>query len=439
MDDWLSRNWRRLVIRGARVLCPAGGIDEVRDVWVDGGVLSFLPPGGRPDLEVDGEGLVAVPGFIEIHAHLREPGFTESETVESGLSAGLAGGYTAVFAMANTKPPNDSPEVTRAMLASARASALPVRLYPVAAATRGLGGEESMDYGPQRAAGAGAVSDDGFPVRDREVMARCMAGAAAVGLPIFDHATHGPGSGTGVMHAGPASREMGLEGLPREEEDGLVARDVDLSIETGHPVHIQHLSTAGGIAAVRRGKAAGAPVTAEAAPHHLLLTDRDVAGPDHKMNPPLREEKDRRALIAALLDGTIDALATDHAPHAPHLKAMGMAKAPFGIIGMESAFPALHEGLVAAGEVPLEDLVSLLTHRPAAIGRVSGGALTAGRRAELNLLDLTDSHEFAVDSLRSRSRNCPFLSQRMRGRVVATVAGDILAIHFRERFRSRVL
>ncbi len=428
-----------LRIRGAEVLCPATGLSGVRDLYVADGRLRLAEPGGRIEAEIDARGLVAAPGFIELHAHLREPGFTESETIASGLAAALAGGYTAVFAMANTRPPNDTPAVTEAMLRAARDSGSPVRLFPVAAATVGLLGREPAEYEGQKRAGAAAVSDDGRPVRDDAVMARCMAAAARAGLPILDHATHGPDPGGGVVHEGACSRARGLPGLPREEEDALVERDIRLCEDSGHPIHIQHLSTAGAAARVRAARARGAPVTAEAAPHHLLLTDEAARDPDHKMNPPLREESDRTALVAALLDGTVDAIATDHAPHAPALKARGMLAAPFGVIGMESAFAALYTDLVLPGLLPLARLVLLLTAGPAAVGRVAGGRLAEGERAEVNLLDLETPFAFSSGSLRSRSRNCPFLGRRLRGRVVATVAGEALRLGEGERIRYRTL
>jgi dihydroorotase len=433
MDDFSGRT----KIANVTALCPASGLSGVRDLWVEGGKLLTEDPGGAADRVVDGAGLMAVPGFIELHAHLREPGFTESETVATGLAAALAGGYTAVFAMANTRPPNDHPDVTRGMLAAAKASGLPVRLYPVAAATLGLLGREPADYLSQKAAGAAAVSDDGLPLLDDAVMAECMRRAAEAGLPILDHATHGPASGKGVMHEGACSRSLGFPGLPREEEDTLVARDIGLARESGHPVHIQHISTAGGVQAVRAARAEGVPVTAEATPHHLLLTDRDVAGPGEKMNPPLREEEDRRAVLAGLLDGTIDLIATDHAPHHRKLKERGMLKAPFGVIGMESAFPALYTGLVDSGEMPLPLLIDLLTRRPARIGGVPGGSLAAGRPVELNLLDVETPFRLVPESLRSKSENCPFLHRELKGRVVATVVGEWIQVHHAERFRYR--
>jgi dihydroorotase len=428
-----------LLVRNVETLCPATDLSGRRDLWVKDGTLHLSDPGGKPEISIDGEGLLAVPGFIELHAHLRDPGFPASETIATGLAAALAGGYTAVFAMANTRPPNDDPRITRGMIEAARACGSPVRLYPVAAATLGLLGREACDYPPQRKAGAAAVSDDGRPVLDDEVMAACMAGAARAGLPIFDHATHGPEPGGGIVHAGPAALARGLAGLPREEEDRLVRRDIALSKRSGHGIHIQHLSTLGAIEAVREARASGVPVTAEAAPHHLLLTDEDATGPDFKMNPPLREERDRRALVEALLDGTVDAVATDHAPHAPELKARGLPGAPFGVIGMESAFPALFTGLVLPGALPLDRLVRLLTSGPASVGRVPGGRLEAGVRVELNLLDLATAFRFDSACLRSRSRNCPFLGRTLRGRVVATVAGDRLHVHRPERIRSEPL
>jgi len=428
---------RLLHIRGAEVLCPETRLNGVQSLWVRDGILLPGDPGEEVDTVIDAKGLLAVPGFIEFHAHLREPGFTESETVATGLAAALSGGYTAVFAMANTRPPNDHPDVTRAMLLAAKVSGLPVRLYPVAAATRGLLGKEPADYVAQRSAGARAVSDDGFPLLDDAVMAECMRRAAGAGLPILDHATHGPASGKGVMHDGPAARALGFAGLRREEEDDLIQRDVRLVRETGHAIHIQHISTAGGVDAVRQAKAEGLPVTAEAAPHHLLLTDLDVRGPGQKMNPPLREIEDRRAVIDGLRDGTVDVIATDHAPHATVLKERGMLKAPFGVIGMESAFPALYTGLVETGKLSLAALVGALTAKVARIARVPGGVLAPGLPAEINLLDLKTPFSLRAEDLSSKSENCPFLGREVRGRVIATVLGGKLMIRERERFSNR--
>ena len=416
------------------VLCPGSGLSGKRDLWIEGGTLRLSPPDRAPDEVIDASGLTVVPGFIEIHAHLREPGFTESETIATGLMAALVGGYTAVFCMPNTKPANDEPSVTRLMLERAEGS--PVRLYPVTAATRGLGGRDAVDYVAQREAGAGAVSDDGLPVLDDEVMRRAMEAAAAAGLPIFDHATHHPAPGGGVIHDGPRAKELGVPGLSRDEEDGLIRRNIRLAEETGCPVHITHISTEGGVAAVREAREKGLPVTAEAAPHHLLMTDADVEGPNQKMNPPLREESDRCAVVQALVDGVISAVATDHAPHSPEKKARGLATAPFGVIGMESAFPALYTGLVLPGTISLGDLVHRFTEGPACIARIPGGRLADGKRAEVTLLDLETEFTFDESCLRSMSRNCPFLGRRLHGRPVATVAGETQSIHWRERFRS---
>ena len=425
-----------LHIRGAEVLCPETGLTGQRSLWVRDGLLILDDPGGAADTEFDATGLLAVPGFIEFHAHLREPGFTESETVATGLAAALAGGYTAVFAMANTKPPNDHPDVTRSMLTAARASGIPVRLYPVAGATRGLRGEEPAEVLSQREAGAGAVSDDGFPILVDAVMAECMRRADEAGLPMLDHATHGPASGRGVMHEGACARELGYPGLPREEEDDLIERDVGLARKSGHPIHIQHISTAGGVKAVRRAKAEGLPVTAEAAPHHLLMTDLDVRGAGQKMNPPLREELDRQAVLDGVRDGTVDIIATDHAPHSKALKERGMLKAPFGIIGMESAFPALYSGLVVPGKITLSALIAALTAKVARIARVPGGVLKSGAPAEVNLMDLDTPFHLRAEDLRSKSENCPFLDREVIGRVMATVVGGKIRTLDPERFRN---
>ena len=426
-----SSHW---VVRGARVIDPAAGEDRVRDLRVvDGVVRAEAPPGAPPATVVDGTGRVLAPAFVDPHVHFRDPGDARTETTASGLAAAARGGYAAVFCMANTDPPNDRPAVTAAILAAARASGSPVRLLPVAAATIGLAGAEVADLEAQRAAGARAVSDDGKPIVDDAVMGEVLRRAAALGLPVLSHcetpALH-PG---GVAHDGAPARRLGLRGIPSESEDRMVRRDIALAERLGVPVHLCHLSTEGAVRAVREAKARGAPVTAEAAPHHLALTDEDLlrllpdGSPDahRKMNPPLRAAADRDAVVGALIDGTVDCVATDHAPHpAARKRGCGFAAAAFGVIGVENAFAVLHDRLVATGRVPLATLLDRMSAGAARVGRIPAPSLREGARAEAVLLDTGPRPPLDPAGFASLSRNCPFEGESLRGGVVGLLLGD---------------
>ena len=419
------------LLRGARVIDPATGTDRVMDLYADarpqaGGVREATAgdaPGARV---VDLAGRVVVPAFVEIHAHLREPGGEVSETIASGLAAARAGGYGTVLAMANTNPVNDHPDVTRRMLAAAAATDSGVTLLPVSAATRGLAGREPAAWRDQVAAGCVAISDDGKPVADPAMLRGVLAAARELGVPYLSHAEC-PGLFHGPVHDGAAARRFGVQGIPRECESDCVAAEIALAEELGAALHICHVSTRTSIEAVRAARARGVRVTAEATPHHLLLTDDEFLrrGPDTslKMNPPLRPAADRDALREAVREGLVAAVGTDHAPHAPHLKARGLADAPFGAIGMESAFSVLHEQFVRRDAWPLALLIDRLTLGPARIAGVGAGRLFEGPVA-LTVLDLAAPFEVRPASFRSLSRNCPFAGWTGQGRVVATLLGD---------------
>lgn len=389
--------------------------------------------GVRPAREGDGTvarvvglaGKVVAPAFVEIHAHLREPGGEASETIASGLAAARAGGYGHVLAMANTNPVNDRPEVTRTMLAAAAAAGTGVRLHPVSAATTGLAGREPAAWREQVAAGCVAISDDGKPVAEPHALRAVLEAARDLGVPYLSHAEcpalfHGP------IHAGDAAARFGVRGIPRECESDCVRAEIALAEVLGARLHVCHVSTSDSVEAVRAAQARGARVSAEATPHHLLLTDAEflVRGPDTslKMNPPLRPAADRDAVVAGLRDGTLCAVATDHAPHAPHLKARGLADAPFGAIGLESAFSVLHEHLIVRGGWPLDVLVRRLTSGPADAVGIAAGRLFAGPAA-LVVLDPVAPFRIRAEAFRSRSRNCPFDGWEGRGRVVGTWLG----------------
>ncbi|MBP7707487.1 MAG: dihydroorotase [Candidatus Aminicenantes bacterium] len=424
----------RLLIRGGRVVDPASGLDAVEDVLVEDGRVASV--GGtaavRPDRTVEAAGLVVVPGLIDLHVHLREPGFEAKETVLTGLRAAVRGGFTALCAMPNTDPVNDAPEVTERVLTAARRAGL-ARVLPIAAVTRGSKGAELVDMPALVAAGAVAFSDDGRPVTDSRLMRRALVAAAAAGAFVVDHCEDRALFEGGAVNEGAAADRLGLPGIPAAAEDIMVARDIVLAEAAGAPVHIAHLSTAGGVRMVREAKARGVRVTAEATPHHLLLADEDIPGPDpdFKMNPPLRSRADVAALVEGLRTGTIDVLATDHAPHTPAEKARPFAEAPFGIVGLETAVPLFLDRLVRPGILSLPRLVELLSTAPARLlGLAAKGRIAPGADADLTLLDL--DLETVVDRGRfeSKGRNTPFHGWRLRGGPVMTIVGGRVAYPF---------
>jgi dihydroorotase len=425
------------LLRGVRVLDPGSGEDRVRDLRiVDGRVAGEeAPPGAPPPAVLEGAGLVAAPAFADPHVHFRDPGDGSAETTASGLAAALRGGYGDVFCMANTDPVNDRPGITEGILEAARACGSPVALHVVSAATRGLAGTEPAPLADQRRAGAAAASDDGRPVVDDRVMEAVLRRAADLGLPVFSHAETPALHPGGVAHDGCAARDLGLPGIPAASETGMVARDIALAERLGVPVHICHLSTAGAVAAVRAAKGRGVRVTAEAAPHHLVLADealrRTLPGglpdPHLKMNPPLRAEADRVAVIAGLADGTIDCVATDHAPHpAARKRGCSFAAAAFGIIGLENAFAVLHDRLVVPGLLPLPVLVERMTAGPRRVAGLPPAGLRPGEEASFVLLDPGAAAPVRGDRFASLARNCPFDGEVLRGRVAALVRGDLL-------------
>jgi dihydroorotase len=424
----------RLLIRGGRVVDPGSGLDAVGDVLVEDGRVAAVggTAGAHPDRTIEAAGLVVVPGLIDLHVHLREPGFETKETIATGLRAAVRGGFTAVCAMPNTDPVNDAPEVTERVLSAARRAGL-ARVLPIAAVTRGSKGVELVDMPALVAAGAVAFSDDGRPVTDSRLMRRALVAAAAAGAFVVDHCEDRALFEGGAVNESPAAGRLGLPGIPAAAEDIMVARDIVLAEAAGAPVHIAHLSTAGGVRMVREAKARGVRITAEATPHHLLLADEDIPGPDpdFKMNPPLRSRTDVAALVEGLLTGTIDVLATDHAPHTPAEKARPFAEAPFGIVGLETAVPLFLDRLVRPGIVSLRRLVELLSTSPARLlGLAAKGRIAPGADADLTLLDL--DLETVVDraGFESKGRNTPFHGWRLRGGPVMTIVGGRVVYPF---------
>ena len=418
-----------LLLRGGRVVDPGQGLDGVADVLLADGLVAAigaglaLPAGGGV---VDASGLVVAPGFIDIHVHLREPGQEYKETVRTGTMAAAAGGFTAVACMANTLPVNDNPAITAHILGEARRHGF-ARVYPIGAISKGLEGKELAEMGEQLLAGAVAFSDDGRPVSNAELMRRALLYSQQFDAPLIQHAQDMDLSGRGVMHDGTCSCRLGLAGIPGAAEDVMVARDLILLEDYGGRYHVAHLSTARSLDLVRQAKARGLRATCEVTPHHLLLEDRLVAdsgiSTQTKMNPPLRAGRDREALLGGLADGTIDAIASDHAPHHADEKDREFDAAPFGIIGLETTVALCLDRLVHGGVIGLSRLVELLAGGPARVLGLPGGSLAAGSPADVTLLDLERQLVVDPEHGRSKSRNTPFSGWRLRGAAVGTILG----------------
>jgi dihydroorotase len=414
-----------VVVRGARVLDPVEGVDSTLDVRIDDGVIVQI--GADLDTNehrvVEAAGLTLVPAFVDPHVHLRTPGREDEETIASGTAAAAAGGYCAILAMPNTDPVVDDAEVVRGLRARAADEAqVPVGFF--AAITKGQDGEELTEMGALADAGVVGFTDDGRPVTAASVMRRALQYNAITGRPIAVHCEEQSLTRGGHAHAGAVAAELGIGGWPSLGESLMVARDVDLAADTGQPVHLMHLSARQSVDHLRRAHALGARVTGEATPHHLCLTDEAVRtlDPNLKMNPPLRTEDDRAALIEAIRDGTIAAIATDHAPHSPEEKDVPFESAPFGVVGLETAFSALFTHLVETGVLPLETVLERMSAGPAAIFGLDRPRIAVGAPANLTLLDLAGSWRVKADRLRSRSTNSWLLGKRLRGRVAMTIA-----------------
>jgi dihydroorotase len=417
----------KLLVRGGRVVDPATGTDGRRDILIDGPAIAAVGPdlAAAADRTVDASGLVVVPGLIDMHVHLREPGYEAKETIATGARAAVRGGFTAVCAMPNTDPVNDRPETIARILAEARRVGL-AGVLPIAAVTRGSLGEELVDMAACVAAGAVAFSDDGRPVPSDAIMRRALAGAAAAKSLIIDHCEDRALAAGGVMHEGRASARLGLPGISSASEEVMVARDIALAEELGARVHIAHLSTSGGVALVGRAKSRGVRVSAEATPHHLLLTDEDLRTPDpnFKMNPPLRSASDAAALVEALRTGVVDVIATDHAPHTAEEKARGFLEAPFGVVGLETAVSLILDRFVARGVISIGRFVELLSTNPARLlGLAAKGLIAAGADADLTLLDLHRPFMVEKSAFASKGRNTPFDGWPLEGAPVLTIVG----------------
>lgn len=412
------------LIRGARVIDPAAGRDETADLLMRDGRIAAVGSGLSTDgaAVVEASGLVCAPGLVDMHVHLRDPGQTHKEDILTGCRAAAAGGVTSLACMPNTSPVCDTPAVVAEILE--KAAGADARVYPVAAVSRGLSGQKLTDFAALRAAGAIAVSDDGRPVATADLMQRALRAAAANGLAVLAHCEELSLVRGGIMHLGEVSRALGVPGIDPAAEDVATAREIVLAASTGCPVHICHVSTAGSVALIRDAQRRGVPVTGETAPHYLLLTDEALRSrdADYRMNPPLRTAADAAALREALCDGTLAAMATDHAPHTPEEKA-DFASAPNGSIGMETSLAASLTALVHTGVLTLPELIRRMSTAPAAILGIPAGTLAVGAAADVVLFD--PEEEWTVDptALHGKSRNTPFKGMTLRGRVRATWLG----------------
>jgi len=416
----------KLLIQNGLLIDPTQSIEEKLDLLIDDGRVARLERRlSVPEAQaLDASGCIVAPGFIDLHVHLREPGEEYKETIESGAQAAAAGGFTSICAMPNTKPVNDNAAVTKFIVERAREKAV-VNIFPIGAVTQQSKGETLAEIGDMVEAGAVAISDDGCSVMNAQVLRRAMEYACQLGIPVMDHCQDVPLSGNGVMHEGYYSTLLGLKGIPAVAEEVQVARDVLLCGMTGAHVHIAHLSTAGSLELVRQAKRKGLPVTCEVTPHHFTLTDEAVVGYDTntKMYPPLRSRRDVESLIDGIADGTVDAIATDHAPHHLDDKALDYDQAPPGIIGLETALSLALDRLVHAGRITLTRLVELMSTNPTRIIGIERGSLRVGAVADVIIFDPQRTNTVDVNRFKSKSRNSPFHGWTLKGAVRATIVG----------------
>ncbi len=419
-----------LLIKNGRVIDPASGHDAVADVWIEDGVIKGVGPNLSPaSAEVfDATGLIVAPGFIDMHVHLREPGFEHSETIESGARAAAAGGFTSICPMPNTAPVNDSPTVTTYIIEKARRHAV-VNVFPIGAITRGSKGEELAAIGSMKQAGAVAISDDGRPVMNAQLMRRAMEFARSFHIPVINHCEDLHLSAGGDMHEGVESVRLGLRGIPGSSEDVMVARDILLAEVTGARYHVAHISSRHSVEMVAYAKVKGLPVTSEATPHHLTLTDAGMIPYDsnYKMKPPLRSSSDVNAVVEGVVNGAIDAIATDHAPHAGSEKMQEFEKCPFGIIGLETALGIALDRLLHSGKINITRFIELFTINPARILGLDRGTLSPGAPGDVTVFSTEQQWTYDVNKSFSKSRNTPFDGASFRGGPIATiVAGQIV-------------
>jgi dihydroorotase len=421
----------KLLLKGGRLVDPGSGRDGEFDVRIEDGRIARI---GR-SLPVDGadvftvqSGWIVAPGLIDIHVHLREPGQEHKETIATGTASAVAGGFTAVACMPNTDPVNDHPGITELILRKAAEANL-ARVYPIGAVSLGSRGEQMAELGAQKAAGCVAFTDDGRPVASALLMRRALEYAGMLGLPIVDHCEDPSLKGDGVAHEGFFAARLGLRGIPGVAESIMVERDIALAEMTGGPFHVCHMSARQSLRAVREARARGVTnVTCEVAPHHFVMTDESLETPirydtNVKMNPPLREAADRDAMLAGIADGTVDVIATDHAPHHADEKLVEFDHAPFGIVGLETCVPLVFDRLVQTGRISVRRAIELLSVNPARVFRLPGGSLADGAPADITILAPDAPVTIRASALRSKSKNTPFDGWQLKGAVVATIVG----------------
>jgi len=423
-----------ILIRGGHLIDPSSGVDAPRDLLLKDGRVAAVDAPGKINAIIKSEGaeiveakgLIVAPGLVDIHVHLREPGQGYKETIASGTAAAAVGGFTSVCAMPNTTPVNDSPEITRWMQSPERGAQ--VRVFPIAAATRGSMGEALAEYGALKAAGAVAVTDDGRPILGDSIMRQALVAAARAALPVIQHAEDTRMTGGCSMNAGAVAFRLGLRGMPVEAESSLVERDIRLAAELkdARPhLHVAHLSTAKALEAVRRARRNGLHVTCEVAPHHFVLNEEAVGeyNTHAKMNPPLRCEADRQAMLQGILEGSVDAIATDHAPHAAHEKEQEFERAPNGITGLETALGLTIAYLHEKHKLPLSRVIALLSTQPAAVLNLKGrGSLAVGSFADVVIFDPKKQWTFHAADSKSKSKNTPFDGWKLTGKVAFTIS-----------------
>jgi dihydroorotase len=414
----------RLLIKNGRIIDPSSGFDAVADLAIEDGRIAGI----GADLEFshaevfDASGLIVAPGFIDMHVHLREPGIEHAETIETGARAAAAGGFTSICCMPNTVPVNDNATVTSYIVDRARKLAV-TNVFPIGAITKGSAGEELAALASMKNAGIVAISDDGRPVMNARVMRRAMEFARSLDLPVIDHCEDLNLSSGGDMHEGLMSTRLGLRGIPSSSEDVMVARDILLAESTGARFHVAHISSRNSVAMVAHAKKLGMAVTSEATPHHFAITDEDVRGYDsnYKMKPPLRSGCDIEAVVAGIVSGAVDVIATDHAPHPGSEKMQEFEKCPFGILGLETALGLSLERLVHTGRITLRALIALFTTGPARVLRLDRGTLAAGAPADVTIFSEDLEWTYDVNQSFSKSRNSPFDGRAFRGGPVATI------------------
>lgn len=411
-------------IKGGTIVDPENNLQETGDIHVQDGLIAGVYPGGSSQQDgdvIDASGLWVLPGLVDMHVHLRDPGFEYKEDIASGSRAAAAGGVTTLACMANTDPVNDNPSVTNYIIEKAKQVSV-VRILPVGAVTKGLKGKELAEMGLMKEAGIVAVSDDGQPIEDASILRRALEYAATYKLPLISHCQDRNLSASGVMNEGALSSQLGLPGIPAASEDVMVARDIIVAKCTGIPIHITHISTKGSVQIIKQAKEQGVNVTCDVTPHHLLLTEEAVRTYDTnaKMYPPLRGEADRLALIEALKGSIIDSIATDHAPHARDEKDLDFDLAPFGMIGLQTLLPAIMKVHLDYG-IEFIRLLACVTAYPSRILGIDGGSLSVGSRADITLFDPRPTWTFTEEDVVSKSKNSPFLGQEFVGRVVRTI------------------